>query len=80
MDDRTLLERAARAPFRTLQASPQLRWEQRSVGCIGADGTYLPPYTVLQQAWVCQEDGSVEWRDVPTVFARTASLAEGEAK
>lgn len=79
MDDRTLLERAARVPVRTLQASPQLRWEQRSFGGVCADGTYVPPYTVLQQAWVCQEDGSVEWRDVPTVFARAASLAEGEA-
>lgn len=42
--------------MRTLEAKAALRWNWPH----GINGP-----KVLQQAWMCHQDGSIEWEDVP---------------
>lgn len=53
-------------PCKMYRCAPNLRWV-KSPPNIFQFASFAPPPNTLQQAWVCDADGSVEWRDVPLV-------------
>lgn len=45
--------------IKTIRATMGLRWSSPSAAAAGGG------HKILQQAWECIEDGSIEWKNVP---------------
>ncbi len=53
-----------KSTFRTMRLSPKLRFVERDIPD-PADSLLCLRVRILQQAYACIEDGSIEWVDVP---------------
>ena len=48
------------------QPTCELRWVEQTVEIpVGNECVRVVQEKVLQQKWLCRDDGAVEWRDVP---------------
>lgn len=53
-----------KSTYRTMKLSPKLRFVEREIQS-DANPSMVRKAKILQQAYACIEDGSIEWVDVP---------------